>query len=356
MKTVFLDECGYTGYDLFNKDQKIFVLASMSINDEEARVLKETYFDDVKSNELKHSRLCKYTKQQNMVINFLKYVRFNPEKFIISVTNKRYAIVCKIVDIIIEPYFYDNGDDLYENGLNIALSNLYYYTIPVFGNEILMEEILEKFQKLVRSKTETNLKEFFEIFYRNSFRKELNDLFEFVRLSVEKYGENILKFIPDNAFDIALTSSIQVMATWRSRISDDIKVIHDASSNMSAQKNIWDEIMDTQMQPQTIGYDYRKMTFPIGVKETSFEKSENHNGLQLVDVIAGATARAVNYLQFNRLPDEYGLKLSEIFKNITVLPLIPEPKVTPEELGTIGTKANDPIIFFTDIMSKIKKV
>lgn len=354
MVEIYLDECGFTGEDLFNPDQKIFVIASIKINPTEADNLKKTYFKDVNSRELKHSKLCKYHKQQRMVINFLNYVNDNPDLFIISVTHKRYALICKIVDFIIEPFAYEKGEDLYKDGFNISLANLLYYTLPVFGNKKMFDEIIYGFQEMARLKTVESYKRFFSIFNKTQLNKQLDDLFDLFRATQNYYGEEILSLLPDGALDLAMTNAMQVMATWRSRIKDKITVIHDSSSNMSKQKNIWDAIMDKSMASKTIGYDYRKMTFPIAIEETKFDKSENFVGLQLADVVAGAAARALDYLSLDGVKDIYSGELSEIFKQIKVLPIVPEPKVTPEELGTIGTKAEDPLEFFGEIIHKVK--
>ena len=40
---IFLDESGYTGEDLFNRDQPIFTLASLGVDDEGAAGFFEIY-------------------------------------------------------------------------------------------------------------------------------------------------------------------------------------------------------------------------------------------------------------------------------------------------------------------------
>ena len=49
---IYIDECGYTGEDLFNLDQPIFCLGSTSLSKDECKTLKE-----------KQEELAELTKQ-----------------------------------------------------------------------------------------------------------------------------------------------------------------------------------------------------------------------------------------------------------------------------------------------------
>ena len=117
---LFIDECGYTGEDLFNEDQPVFVLASFWLAEEYCVDLKHKYFSKVKAKELKHSRLSRYPAQQNMVIDFLRDIAKESDSVKFAIANKHYVLVTKIVDLLIEPMAYEDGLDFYQDGLNIA--------------------------------------------------------------------------------------------------------------------------------------------------------------------------------------------------------------------------------------------
>src|SRR6266446_9402511 len=106
---IYIDECGYTGDDLFNVNQPIFCLASTSLSEEKCQELKDIYFGKVKSKELKHSQLAKNKSQQIMVIDLLRDLKKISETIKFSIAHKRFALLTKIADLIVEPIFYDNG-------------------------------------------------------------------------------------------------------------------------------------------------------------------------------------------------------------------------------------------------------
>lgn len=56
---VFLDEAGYTGPDLANRDQPVFVLASTVVTAEQSRALLANHFASDRDGEIKHARLAK---------------------------------------------------------------------------------------------------------------------------------------------------------------------------------------------------------------------------------------------------------------------------------------------------------
>ena len=57
-RNVYIDECGYTGADLLQKDQPIFALAAVPIEECDACEIKKRYFPDLGVQELKHSKIC----------------------------------------------------------------------------------------------------------------------------------------------------------------------------------------------------------------------------------------------------------------------------------------------------------
>lgn len=157
----------------------------------------------------------------------------------------------------------------------------------------------------------------YDLFFKPLFRKydpkELNDLIVFFRSIHLKFGYGFLDHIRNhNPLDISLTSALTIMARWRSEISDEINLIHDASTNMSKQKDIWDALVDPNLPPIVTGYDRRQLKFPIGVSSTVFEQSEKWVGLQLADIIAGATARSLQWtINGKNSEDYYALQVNE---------------------------------------------
>jgi hypothetical protein len=356
MTVIFLDECGYTGEDLLNKDQPFFALASLSLPEEDCVNLKNHFFGKVNSREIKHSSLAKSRAQQQLVVNFLSELKSQQQYFKVAVAHKQYALVGKLVDLIIETALHEQGYDLYNQGANIATTNLFYNTMPAFGGEAFFDELLARFQDMARLKTFDSYKRFLSFVRQKQKSKHLEQELNMIRAALKQLGQRLILTWPENSLDIAFTHAMVMMAAWRQELSGQISLIHDASTNMSKQKFIWEALMSPDLAPAEVGYDRRKWTFPIGVSKTTFEKSENWAGLQLTDVLAGAFCRAAKWAYVSQdATDTYGRDLVRVVEDIVIIPLLPGTEVTPEELGTVGNNAGDPNEYLAKIIRDAKR-
>jgi hypothetical protein len=83
------------------------------------------------------------------------------------------------------------------------------------------------------------------------------------------------------------------MHSWKKKLGSGMILVHDATSAMARQRRYWDALMSPDAPDDTIGYDRRKIQFPIGISETRFEPSEGYAGLQLADILAGVVAECM---------------------------------------------------------------
>jgi hypothetical protein len=122
---LFIDESGYTGPDLVNRDQPVFVRASTVLTGEEANELITTCFPSQKTGrELKHSRLSWTKKGRAELIEFFN--RVPKEKIGFFCVHKEFTLWAYLSDFWLEPMAYADGINLYDQGANIALANMSY--------------------------------------------------------------------------------------------------------------------------------------------------------------------------------------------------------------------------------------
>jgi len=87
---LFLDESGFTGEDLFNRDQPVFVLATVFLPEDECQTIKQDFFGRIQATELKHSELRKRPRSQRMVLDFMRHFVRRAEIIKFSILHKRY--------------------------------------------------------------------------------------------------------------------------------------------------------------------------------------------------------------------------------------------------------------------------
>src|SRR5579885_2185565 len=124
-----MDESGFTGEDLLNPDQPFFVHASTTISDGEVSELREKFFPHVQGPELKHKNLAKYSRGRRSVVEFLKSIRGQQNRFSSFIVHKEFTLLTYLIDLWVEPLLHMDGIDLYKDGANVAMANMTYFCL-----------------------------------------------------------------------------------------------------------------------------------------------------------------------------------------------------------------------------------
>lgn len=150
---VFLDESGFTGQDLFNREQPIFTVASTNLSDAETSQLWQQLFSKTQAPEIKHSTLAKAPGGQRLVVELVSWAVGRPTRFTAYVAHKRFCLLAKLIDLWAEPAMHGDGVDLYESGGNIAFSNMAYFCLEGFESREFLDRHLKNFQRMMRERT-----------------------------------------------------------------------------------------------------------------------------------------------------------------------------------------------------------
>lgn len=358
MPVIFVDEAGYTGENLLDANQPVFALSSLCLPEEECQELKDKYFGEIKATEIKYSLVKRNPLQQQALLDFLNDIRNRAEAVKLVIVNKKYAVLTKIVDLIVEPAMRREGLDLYDRGGNIAFSNLLYHILPVMEGKEFFDKVLNLFQKMMRSRRLYDYVVFYGTVLGHKYKhSDSEQVFKFAMLGgYRDVGLQILNS-PKRTLDLAVTSALTLMALWRKDIKDGsgITLIHDRSSQMAGQRHIWDALVDPKISAQEVGYDVRTYSFPIAVTETYAEEdSKDWAGLQLADLIAGAAAEFANWLLSGESKDEsFAFEINRILNSgdFYIHQTWATDNITPESLGTTGGNVF-PFDKFEEIISK----
>ena len=112
MHAVAFDESGNTGADLLNQQQPVFALASTCLSRDQANLILEP-LTTPQTREIKFSRLRRTEAGRRRIIEFLSCSSLDPENTITTLFHKKYMIVTKVVDLLVENLAHEDGIDLY---------------------------------------------------------------------------------------------------------------------------------------------------------------------------------------------------------------------------------------------------
>lgn len=289
MPTIFLDESGHTGEDLLNADQPCLVLASLCLSETDCQRLKAAFFGEFAAAELKFVRVASGRRYQDGLIEFLEELA-HLDVVKGAICNKRYALVAKLVDLLIEPVAVTTGFDLYQEGQNQALADLLYLGAPLFVGEASWENVLRTFQGATRTRSEETHAEFVAALDDcQSVVADFQPYLDILRMGALNVDPAELP--PMAHLELTMSSALVLMSRWREELTGEIELIHDHSKPMAKERAIWEALMSPALPPRVTGYDRRTLTFPIGLSRTLADDSRNWVGLQLADMVAGALAR-----------------------------------------------------------------
>lgn len=287
---VHIDESGFTGEDLVNRQQPAFVLASVCLSDAESDKLARECFPGIRAEELKHSTLAKRPKGQEMVTNFVK--RIKAENCATYIVYKEFCLLTKLVDLWVEPAMHALDVDFYEGGANIAFSNMCFFCLRTFESKGFLTKHLRRFQKMIRERTWKRYVSFWRGIHEDlsRCRKQSVEIMEHFLAAESILGPRQVVAIGDKPLDISLTCALQLAEEWTDRINKRFEFVHDTSSAMSREKWMWDAVVSPELPAAMVGFAHRKRRYPLLVTRTLFEDSKGDKRLQLADILAGATA------------------------------------------------------------------
>ncbi len=354
METIYADECGYTGSNLLDIDQPVFVWATMKLTEENADELKREFFSGFKGPELKHSILTRRECHRTRVLKFLEHLSERQDQINFAYVHKEFALTAKMVDWIIEPSFHEAGISIYKGGLNIALANLTYTIVRSLGGREFLREILVCFEQLMRSPSVDTLAEYCASLHTQNAPEPLEYVLDMFRLATRHLGVKLIGLLDPSCLEIASTVALVVMGQWARENDGPFRLIQDDSSEMAKNKAIWDTIVHPAVPETMVGWDRRTMQYPLRVQETVLADSKQHSGLQLADVLAGAIARSTRAGASSAVRnDKYAQQIIDVIGEWVCSEHIwPSSDVTPKDLNTSGPAFADPIKHIEELLRR----
>ncbi|SFQ73542.1 hypothetical protein SAMN05216567_13217 [Variovorax sp. OK605] len=303
----------------------------------------------------------KFTTLRKSDAGIAKLARFmsdpllTKDRVAVYVFHKPYMVVTKLVDIVVETLYHQQGGDLYADGQNQALSNMLYHCLPEFCGEENSDRFLHAFVDLVRGRGEKE---------RLAFYAAARQLVE--TCSEEKFKDYLEPFaapelfhrwfndqIDKLALDPAIPALFAHIAEWGRRTSARFDVVHDDSKPIIASQSTFKAMMAlVNQQSQEIGYDRRKFGFPLRAQSLTQADSRLHPQLQVADLCAGLINHLVKCREaaaFDSLADrilEFDVP-RWVFDGI-----MPSLSITPQELGTAERGGINPVEGMLDHLTR----
>lgn len=289
-KTLYFDESGFTGNNLLDKNQPIFTIASTDITPELAKEILYNSFPSYKGDEFKFQQIWKSKKHRKGLLEFSKQVQPLQKNIFFWITDKKFVALTKLVDFLIEPIIHRAGYDFYNKGYSWKYLNYIHFGLEQFSDPDLYDSIVHAYQKFSRNPSRTELRNLQHFFKNlsNSIHNENAIFLKQMATGAELFEEfyNLNKF--KSTDEIQLTTMLGLITHWRQNHEEDFIVIHDASSNFSRNKSMWEKITNSSVpgQQHRLG-DGSFVEFPLRIIKTESVDSKENYAVQFCDVLGG---------------------------------------------------------------------
>lgn len=288
-----IDESGYTGFDLLNADQRFQGASAIAINNDDAERLIKEHFPRLQAPELKYNALSRRASNHPRLLGLLKDL-LSDFDCVTYVADKRFMLTLMFVDYSVEPFYYERGVDLYENGQNYAMAAMLHMAGPALLGETEFAALMDAFQLAMKEKNPQSLQKLVEAAEATNWR----ELPEVLGPLAQYADRDCLSAIstPGVSTDIAIVVLISLITRMEVMAKGVYRVEHDQSKNLLTYHNLLQRYIENDEEVEFRATEITSLRFPLKLDEVVQVDSKSSPAVQLADVMIGAAIEAGNTL------------------------------------------------------------
>lgn len=315
---LYFDEAGYTGPDLTNNKQPYFTLTSVRMTDDEVIRMKKDIDYCEWGKELHFKSMYTNPQGRAMLDRIFNHPLMDAKHVLPSFAYKRYCIYANIVNILVEPLYYNNGINLYEGAKNLILANGLYYFAVLHLNKDLVDEFENSFVVMVREPSIESVANFYRLTDKLRYDNKTDNGFFDMLSEIPPTIQYIKETLTNKKFYIDLTIPLFSVSIqeWYKRTGEKENVLFDSSEPFYANKEFMEHLRDMKVPETVVGYGKGKHVFPLPVGNMEIVKSHEEFGIQLADVFASALCFALTPRDDKFVKYQDKIKSLLIFQNI----------------------------------------
>jgi hypothetical protein len=349
MECFRIDESGYTGFDLLNKDQRFQGASAIAIGDDDAAHLIKEHFPRLRSAELKYRSLARREGNQERLIALQRDLLTN-YKCVTYICDKQFLLVLMFMDYAVEPFYFERGLNFYEDGQNYAAASLLKLAGPALLGQSAYDELLHAFQNAVKKKTPASLMALVAAAQATKWQ----EFPEFLGPLAKYAAPECLTAIatPEVNSDAAFVVLQSLISRMEAITDRPYRVEHDKSKNLQQYHCLLQTFIDHDQQVEFRQTEIASFKFPLKLTEVVQVDSETSPAVQLADVMIGAAIEAANTLAGLRGGGLDPEAVMSLYKGNQIIHLIPSIDFEEQRNFRKGTQAAELIDYFATNFSK----
>jgi len=281
---LFFDESGFTGIDLLNPDQPHFCVGTSRIEDEVASEILRESFPRYQGTEYKFSNIWRRPRNRAGLAAFANRLSKLSDQLFVYWIDKRFCVLTKLVDFLIEPPAHAAGFDFYQGGFAPKYCNMWFYGMKFIAESELYESTIQAYQKFGKNPTLTTLRNLRTSLHimAKSVPDELRVFYQAAALGADTFLEFHDLQTHEASNEIQLTTVLQCVSRWRNRLDGDFAVFHVQSSNFFRSSDLWQRVTSVEVPEQRHEFAFGEVSqYPLRVVSTAAIDSKTSYAIQL---------------------------------------------------------------------------
>ncbi|MCB2062415.1 MAG: DUF3800 domain-containing protein [Novosphingobium sp.] len=343
MECFRIDESGYTGFDLLNRDQRFQGAAAIAIgNDDAARLIKE-HFPRLQASELKYGALSRRSGNYPRLLALLGDL-LRDYKSVTYVCDKRFLLILMFCDYAVEPWYYERGHNFYEDGQNYAMASLLSKAGPALFGPPEFEAMLAAFQRAMKEKSAQALSDLVAAVRKTRWTQFPEALGPLARDAAPECLTAIAT--PGVTTDIAIVVLQSLISRMEVMSEGPYRVEHDQSKNLETYHDLLQRLIEHEDAIELRQTEIASFKFPLKLTEVAQVDSKTSPAVQLADVMIGAALEAANTLAGLKTGGLDPDALLPLYADNQFIHLIPDTDFEEQKRFRRGTQAAEVIDYF----------
>ena len=342
MECYYIDESGYTGFDLLNPEQRFQGATALAISDDEAAQLIREYFPRLQAPELKYHALARRQSYRQPLMD-LQHAILSQHKCVTYVCDKRFLLLLMFLDYAAEPFYYERGLDFYKDGQNYSLASLLYSVGPNLLGKVAFYDLLTAFQRAVKEKTPQALDVLVNTVRRLNWRK-LPEALGPLALAAPECLSAIAS--PDISTDAAMVVLQSLISRMEVMAAEPYRVEHDQSKNLLTYHELLQRYIGHQDEVEFRQTQIAGIRFPLKLSSVTQVDSRASPAVQIADVMIGAAIESANGLCGLRTPLLDPQAVMSLYADDQFIHLLPSINFEEQKQFREGTQAAEMIDYF----------
>ncbi|MEU9165813.1 DUF3800 domain-containing protein [Streptomyces sp. NPDC048424] len=292
---VYVDESANSGQNLLDVHQPVFTVAGVHLPDDLADAIVDEVRAQLPANvkEPKYSSLAGSSGGRKALMRaFSRLPEGSVQTYLV---HKRFMVITKLVDLLVEPRAYANGINLYEGKQSLRFAEALYLGGPVLGDAGAYERLLQIFVDWVRGRVATD--DLFEAIaalkasvQHTGFLRFVDEL-ERCRDIADETATRFAAGHHKDEIDPAVTALYCLGLGFGESLGRHFRLVHDQSKVIDRNAVLL-RTVHFFPDPARPG----KFSRQLPVLGIEFADSETHQQLQLADWAAGATRQWAQHM------------------------------------------------------------